>query len=78
MQEAIIAELLEGLKAALDSGWATGTECRQTRSDGHERQYGLPALCTVFHWLDEAQHGKPLTAARIEAARRIVSGTGWP
>lgn len=78
MQEAIIAELLEVLKAALDSGWATGTECRQTRSDGPERQYSLPALCTVFHWLDEAQHGKPLTADRIEAARRIVSGTGWP
>lgn len=68
-----------GAAAALDSEWATGTECRlKTRADGLERQYSLPALCTVFHWLDaEAQHGKPLTTARIEATRRIISGTGW-
>ena len=76
MQKAIIAELLEGLNAAME--WAaTGcTRCRE-RLDGETRVFDLCKAATVVRWIDEAAHGKPLTPAQIATARKVIALAQW-
>lgn len=77
MQEAIIAELLEGLKTAFNAEWATGTHCRQT-IDGQTRVYDLCGLVEVYAWIEAAlTDGTPLTRKQITAARRAIANTQW-
>ena len=76
MQEAIIAELLEGLQAALEWWTADGTRSRESLDDD-TRIFDLRKVATVLRWIDEAAQGKPLTPAQIATALKTIALAQW-